>query len=489
MILPLEARKRYYTQAAVRERIWEFFGGPPAEGATAVYFAPGTEWESRHKERLPLPECPHWLEEGAELNRSLWDRRFLIAHLDIEYVNFDFPAHPYLVPRRIFEFQQPVVAAVASMLDAFGICPMHILTGRGHHFTWRIARDSRALRELSALGHMSKSLKQIYSRPSGPGGEPVDADLGTAFAGLGLVIEFLAHQIRKIAASATPLPIALAAIEPGPTGAHGREMIAIDITEYADPLSARVVRTPFSVYLKPWQLLRMEGQVVIDQFPPIFLIPVDKTEMNEAVELRQDVRAVSWLAQDASTVIPDASQGMEALIRAYKTSQLARFHDAYYAERHDAKSRWPETYDRTPMDTLPACVRFILQHPNDLLLRPACVAQVVRTFLAIGWHPRHIAGLIRSKYERDHGWGDQWEGCDPATRADFYARIFAGQVATGGDNLIDFNCQSAREEGLCFVEGCAGNLETFKKSLLNRRHHERLAGRPFNGLFLPEEHL
>ena len=30
-------------------------------------------------------------------------------------------------------------------------------------------------------------------------------------------------------------------------------MIAVDITEYADPLCSRVMRVPFSVYLKPWQ--------------------------------------------------------------------------------------------------------------------------------------------------------------------------------------------------------------------------------------------
>ena len=71
-------------------------------------------------------------------------------------------------------------------------------------------------------------------------------------------------------------------------------------------------------------------------------------------------------------------------------------------------------------------------------------------------HPRHIAGLIRSKYERDYGWGDQWAGFDPATRADFYARTFTAEFVTGIDNLIDFNAKSAREEGLCFFESCNG---------------------------------
>ena len=50
--------------------------------------------------------------------------------------------------------------------------------------------------------------------------------------------------------------------------------------------------------------------------------------------------------------------------------------------------------------------------------------------LALGWHPRHIAGLICSKYDRDFGW-TQFVNVDPATRADFYTRVFAGLFAAG----------------------------------------------------------
>jgi hypothetical protein len=187
--------------------------------------------------------------------------------------------------------------------------------------------------------------------------------------------------------------------------------------------------------------------------------------------------------------IPDASLGMERLIAAYQASSLAAFHADFLSQEHDAPGLWPETYDSTPLEMLPPCTRFILEHPNDLLLRPGCVQRVVRVLLSLGWHPRHIAGLVRSKYERDHGWGDQWNGYDPATRADFYARVFAGLFATGVDDLVDFNCQSAREEGICFIEHCSENLLRFRSSLLDRRKYERMARRPLNRLFLPEEHL
>ena len=59
----------------------------------------------------------------------------------------------------------------------------------------------------------------------------------------------------------------------------------------------------------------------------------------------------------------------------------------------------------------------------------------------------------------------------------------------GIDNLVDFNGISARQEGLSYVKGATEDFESLRNSLLNRRKYERLACRPFNGLFLPEKHL
>ena len=109
--------------------------------------------------------------------------------------------------------------------------------------------------------------------------------------------------------------------------------------------------------------------------------------------------------------------------------------------------------------------------------------------LSLGWHPRHIAGLIQSKFERDYGWGEIWAGYDPATRAEFYTRVFAGLVLARYDDLVDFNCYSAREQCTCYVADCPNNLLRFRQSLLDRRKYERLARRPLHGLFLPTEHL
>ncbi len=488
MILSDSDRRRTYADDAVRRRIEEFFGGELPEHATAVYLATGTEQESLHRQRRPLEEWASWLNQGAEMNRSLWDRESLIAHLDIEYVNFDFPARAYVEEERTFEIQRPVVSAAESVLAAVGVVPLHLLTGRGHHFVWRVSHDSRAFAQLRDLGRMSASLQRLYASTLGPAGEITTIGMGAAFAGLGLVVEFVAQEIKALVAGECAVPVEFGAVEAGGAG-RGREVVAVDITEYADPLCSRVIRAPFSVYLKPWQQRGELGQEVVDSLAPLFVIPLQGIDLKKGLRIRRDARTVRRLAAESSTEIPDASRPMKALIKSYLGSRLARFHEWFYSEEHDAAAFWPETYDRTPLDALPACARRVLEHPNDLLLRPGCVEELVRVMLSLGWHPRHIAGLIRSKYERDFGWGEQWNGCDPATRADFYARIFSGGFAIGADDVVDFNCQSAREEGHCPVDGCGENLERYRTSLLNRRKYERLACRPFNRLFLPDEHL
>lgn len=483
-----EERRTYCGNASVRARIVDFFGNAVHDERPAVFLAVGTENGSRYREALPVEELTSWLDRGVEINRSLWDRESLICHFDIEYVNFDDGAYAFQNEARIFDLQQPVLMAAEKFLAAHGIHPLKLMTGRGYHLVWRVARDSKAFAELAELGHVSASLKRLYATELGPTGERVTQELGAAFAGLGLLMEFVAGEVKSLASSQCELPVELGAIETG-GGVHGREMISLDITEYADPLSSRVMRAPFSVYLKPDQQRRLMGDEIVDSLPPLVVIPTDGLTMAEAFAVRHDRDAAARLAKTSSAEIPDASRAMKRLVKAYRRSRLAAFHTEFYSQEHDAPALWPETYDCTPLEALPPCARLILERPNDLLLRPSCVLRVVRVMLSLGWHPRHIAGLIRSKYEREHDWGDQWRGYDPATRADFYARVFAGMCVAGVDDLVDFNCQSAREEDTCFHEHCPDNLLRFRSSLLDRRKYERLASRPFNRLFLPEEHL
>ena len=487
MTATIEQRVNYYRTPDVRARIVEFLGGDAAHAPTCAYLVGGSLDEPRLHHHYEVQALDSLFAEGLEISRSLWDETSLLADFDIEYVNFDDGAAAFLEPERIFELQEPVAAAVGSALCDYGIVPLHLLSGRGHHFVWRIRRDSEAFGRLVNLGRGPESLwKAGQSECRGPEGKGISPELARAFAGLGLVMEFLAHRIQKTAAPITRVPIELTAVEAGPSE-HGREMISIDISEYGDPLYPRMLRTPFSLYLKPWQQRWAFNTPVLENLLPLVVIPADGTGSRRESRLVRDLAAAQELARQTDTRIPDTGWNMQKVIDDYEGSAVAGFHQWFYSQEAHPPERWAETYDQLPLELLPGCVRLILEQPNDLLLRPASIRRLVRVMLAFGWHPRHIAGLITSKYMRPFGW-TQFEGADPATRADFYTRVFAGLFATGRDDLVDFNCVSAQEQQTCPLSSCGFNLLEFKRSALERRAHDRLAHRPFNRLFLSPEH-
>jgi hypothetical protein len=264
-------------------------------------------------------------------------------------------------------------------------------------------------------------------------------------------------------------------------------MISVDISEYGDPLYSRTIRVPFSVYLKPWQQPWGFDAAFLANMPPLFVVPLEGTDWLDGISTMREPDSAAELAGQVSTKIPNATHGAGKLLTDYWNSNLAQFHGEFYSQEQHPAELWPETYDGLALELLPACARIALDQPNDLLLRPVYIRRLVRVLLALGWHPRHIAGLITSKYKRDFGW-TQFVDVDPATRADFYTRVFSGLFVTGVDDLIDFNCVSAQEQRTCPFSNCGFNLLDFKKSALERRAHDKLAHRPFNRLFLSSKH-
>lgn len=477
----------YYKTHQVRSRILEFMGGDSIENVTAKFITADDSTQMRQRLRT-VSELDSCMDQGLEICRSLWDRDSFLAHLDIEYVNFDYPGEPYLRPDRIFEIQAPVINKTEQLLQNCGIRPLHILSGRGHHFVWQIPQSSYAFNNLCEIGHNFQSVLQEPSAQDKCSGESPSARLTEAFTGLGLIMEYLAHEIKEQAAPLCQIPVELTAVEVGP-GECGREMISIDISEYGDPLATRSTRVPFSAYLKPWHQRGLIGHDLVESLAPFYLLPLSDLTVKQGLQVMRDTTRTIALASHVSTKIPDQAEAMLALIERYRTSSLRIFHNWFYSHRQHQPEDWPKTYDQTPMAPLPTCARNVLEHPNDLLLRPGGMRLITRVMLALGWHPRHIAGLIRSKFERDFNWGSLWDGYLPSMRADFYVRVFAGLFAVGRDDLVDFNCQSSKEEKTCTVADCPGNLDWFRKSALTRRRYVHLAHRPFNRLFLSKEHL
>ncbi|MFY9824029.1 MAG: hypothetical protein WAM82_21805 [Thermoanaerobaculia bacterium] len=467
----------------VMTRRAEFLGGNSLEDATCVFLV--ANGISPEEEMPPFP--PRELAQavpGWEIFRSLWDRNSLVVDLDVEYVNFDFPAEPYLDPERIFTLQQPVEAGIEEFLGKFGIFPLHLMSGRGHHFLWRVRRDSPAFTALGKLGRVPPGLAALDAQPHPPGSESIDPALGSAYHGLGQVMEFVAQHIQVLCADRCDVPLEITDTAAGPRHRH-REIISLDLSEYGDPLGWRCVRIPFSPYLKPKKQRAQLGERLMAEVPQMISVPKHDLTTLAAARLLWDLDAAADLARRADCRIPDFSEAMEELIGEYRASPLAKFHLWFYSQEQEPMAARHAIYDQVPEEPLPPCVRTILSRPAGLLLNPSGLQRVTRVMLALGWHPRHIAGLISSRYERDANWGRGWSASDPGHRADFYVRLFSGAFIAGNDNLVSFNCRSAQEAERCFNTECSYNLLDYKHSLIERRSHERLGGRPLHRLFLP----
>jgi len=463
--------QRYYANRSVRQRMYEFLGGSNPRNATTVYIV-GDDGRSDFCEPSPPSRLAVLLEAGLEIERSLWDRKFLIADIDLEYDNFDCPAAPWLNPERTLGLQQPVVDATLQVLGQAGIKPLVLLSGRGYHLIWAINRNSPAFYRLTRLGRVPPSLQARYARARSPCGRNIDPNLGRAYAGLGLILEFAGHRVLAASAANCAVPVQITSIEVGP-GIERREIVSFDLSEYGDPLGARHIRLPFSVYLKPRRLQWAIGEAGVGELLPIFEIPLSGLTPMQAIKASRDPDSVLELSRRCPAHIPDQSEPMERLLDDYETSELAAFHREFYSEPwndaavHSSASLIPGM----PIPDAPPCVSWLLDHPNDWLLKPAAVQHIARVFTAIGWRPRDIAQLIYSCYRRDCNWGRTWESLDPFNRAIFYTRLFTGMIATGIDKLIDLNCVSHREKGYCMVPECRSNLVTYRNILLEGRPH------------------
>jgi hypothetical protein len=417
----------------ILRRMREHLGGESLASSPCVFIiGQSADPKTARDPFVPLPptDLPELFRRGLEISRSLWDRQSLIVDLDIEYVNFDFPGEPFLNPGRSFGLQRPVVRSARRLLGQWGIHPLHLYTGRGHHLVWAVDRRSGAFRRLAGLGRIPPPLAARYAGAHPPTGEALDPLMARAFAGLGLVMEYLGHRIRDHAMEESAIPVELSELALG-WRTRGLELVVVDLSEYGDPLPSRHIPVPFSPYLKHLRMAHLYGQHVGRATGPLAILPDPGLPEREILTLRKEAAAVEDLARRVATRIPESSPGMDGLLGAYSASELAAFHRYYYAEEQHAPERWPDTYDRTCLDALPPEAAAALRTPNDLLLKPSGLYKVVQALSERGWHPRHIAGLVRSRYERDHGWGWRWHRDSATARADHYVRLFAGMLELG----------------------------------------------------------
>lgn len=455
-----------YQDPVVRDRIADYLGRDRDGRPTANYLTRCDGIEPAKFKEIAIENWENALRKPWDLARSLGDRDSLIAHIDIEYVDFDFPAEAFVDPERACRLQEPVVKAIEEILASFGIRPLHLLTGQGHHFVWRMANESissKRLRGEVCPGALVASGDDVVAVPGSD---------EAGFEGLGLVMEYLAQEVRKRVASVAEIPVELTTVEVGKLISGRREIVSIDLSEYGDPLASRVIRLPFTHYRKPWQSGLLERLGLLQDVPRFVTLPLHEIDVQQAIKIRQNAAEVRDLAHRTLVRIPDQGQGMGRLIDAYLSSSLRGFHRRFYEVSHDPRGAWPETYAKTPTANFFPCVRTILEEPNDLLLKPVALQLLTRYLLVAGWHPRHIAGLVRSRFEEpSYGWRKgYWDVYNSGLRADFYVRSFVAELETGIDEAVDFNCVSTQDKHLCSCPDCPQDLSRLRGQLLENVH-------------------
>lgn len=435
----------FYSDPAVRQRLIEYLGGDTLDAATAVFVTHSDGCLFQRSELHPPADLQKLLDDDLDIARSLADRDFLLFHLDVEYVNFDDPAAAYNDPHRAFALQEKVVSVIEELLLGWGIRPLHLITGQGHHFVWRIETNSALAGQIASLNPAPELVVACHSRAGLGVTSEIRVEAQGMFTAIALLMEYFAHRIKWLAAPLSEIPVEITAVHVGPGESKHREIISIDISEYGDPLHTRMVRMPYTNYIKPW----VYGMFAGDSLPRFRAIPLFEMNVAQAIECSRNEEAVKGLARRAGATIPIQEKGTARLLREYLASALRRFHEDYYSITHLPEDLWEKNYGPVPPG-LPPCAKVLLENPNDLLLKPAGIQLVTRSLLALGWHPRHIAGIICSRFANpSYGWGVNWNEYEPGTRADFYTRLFAGLWSTGVDELVDFNCVSTIEKGFC----------------------------------------
>lgn len=471
-VLNGSALAAYYRHPAVRARIREYCGFEHRRSPSCVFLSaafPGapipTGWTLARQS--PASDLKEMLDRGADIFRSMWDRQCLVVYLDVDYLNADRPGHAFSCPAEAFQKIEPTYQSVVDFLKRYRIGLLTVMTGRGYQLTGRIPLGSALVQRLAAVApsvpdwyetQQSRLPPWIHDRFT-----PAHA---CAYVGLGLLLEYFAHQVIRQAAPRSAVPLVINGTNVG-FGPGGREAVSLDLSFAGDPMDVRHMRVAFGGY----QLHRFRPDlygVEVASLDPLIAVPRGNCSLHEMLHRLRSRDGSARLAESSCTRIPIVTDGVAALLADYEKSSLARFHRAFYSVEPDHPGAWSQTYDRFDLSALPPCVAAPLVNPHDLLLKPEYIQHVTRFLMSEGWVPRHIAGLVWSRYEKEFGWGERWIRLSPRARAEFDVRVFAGMVATGLDRGIDFNCCSAQEKGLCPLAGCTRDLRVNRDRLLAR---------------------
>lgn len=295
------------------------------------------------------------MEEGLDLFRSVWDRDATLAVWDVEYFNLDTWAGLYGDQIAYFELMEPTYRLIEELLDGYGIPHLNDTTASGYHFVSRIPFSSPVHARLEAIGAPERSLMEKYAVV--PGGDnkrtrPLPERDARGYSAIGRLTEFLCHRVIERSAGRGPLPVMISDVASARTP-RGREGMNLDITQYADPLFMRDIRTSFSTHQKHKVYVGRIGQELARRLPVYATVPRGTLSSKELLEIRRDLDRAAEYAGAVSSAIPDAAAGWGRVIEDYLASPLYRFHRDFDAVEHEPAERWPETYWRLDLGGIP----------------------------------------------------------------------------------------------------------------------------------------
>ncbi len=455
-----ESIRAYYRHPGVRARVEEFCGGKDFSCEYLVGFGPGLlrrGWRRPLRLTVGRTGLTGLMEEGLDLFRSVWDTSSTLAVWDVEYFNLDSWRGLYRDQDGHFALIEPAWRAITSLLNRYGVRFIDDTTASGYHFVSRIPFSSPVHARVESIGRIEESLARRY-RGTAEGDEkrrrPVGEREALGYSGIGRLMEYLCHRvIAEVNGGDSPIPATISDTAGGGSG-RGREGINLDITQYADPIYMRTIRTTFSTHQKHKVYTRLVGEDTAREVGVFAALPRAGLDYRELTRFRRDLSAAAEYSGRVGGFIPDAAAGWKSVLEDYLASPLHRFH-ADFDEYRPGRSGRPPELDPA---SLPPCVAAATKNPNPELLRPTNLRNLCRVLMRRKWHPRRIADYIRARYEEDHGWEVDWNKYHPEVRANFWSRVFCGMISTGLDRFEDFNCDSLQASGFCPSPRCGFSL-------------------------------
>ena len=475
----------YYRDPIIMERILEFYvgwrrGKPVGGSRYCIGFGESELWKGNEKAywssstREQIFEMTR--EKGLDVFASLWRDDGTVLALDIEYFNLTYPGEAHAHPERTFAKIEPVYRVIREIFAGFGVGMLITMTGQGYHFTalWPFEKEHQLLEEIGALE--DNTTKKQHYRKFRVGGETPQF-IGKAFSGACRLMQFLSHRViiecdRRRAAGEKIVPVVYSDIPIGPVGkgiyGDGQEAVSLDLTLYSDPVYSRSIRIPFSTYQKHKVMRWKVGEVLARKTPISTCVPrwwpgaERETPWRELLSIRRrddgsHFDLTAEYAKNVSTRIPRDVRGWKEVLRAYRASELFRFHQRF-DERFYTSRKGPAFDFDAVIREIPPCFSRALRNPNDSLLKPVFLQGIVRILEKKNWHPKDIGYLIYLKYRSMKRWGY----LSSEKLAYFWTELYYGAIRAGADTKEDLNCISQQERNLCWVKNCGFNLRDYQ---------------------------